>query len=299
MATVLKLSFDVRCQQANIDFQWKGTLTGTAAGVVEYQFDGEALSTFQRNRIGFCVLHGPSAAGQPWVIETADGKAAPGKFPKFVSPQQPAKNLRAITHEVAPGIRARVEFEGEVFEMEDQRNWTDASFKTYGTPLEIPYPVEVPQGTKISQKVTISLAGNTPDASQSTQNGTVLTLEASETALPRLGVQVSSEVVDLTEVQLERLKALHLDHLRVDLALSQASFVDELRRATEQAHALGISLHVGLNLGDAPDFATLLQESKAEASSVSLVGYGCQPGSFRHGTQPACAAVRSSDHWRV
>ncbi len=59
-----------------------------------------------------------------------------------------------------PAFGARVEFEGEVFEMEDQRNWTDASFKTYCTPLEIPYPVEVTKGTKISQKITISVAGD-------------------------------------------------------------------------------------------------------------------------------------------
>ena len=150
------VTFDVRCQGANIDFLWKGSISGSAEGVVEFTFDGLANSTFQRNRIGFCVLHGPSAAGQPWLIETADGETSEGQFPKFISPHQPAKNLKAITHDVAPGIRARVDFVGEVFEMEDQRNWTDASFKTYCTPLEIPYPVEIAKGTKISQKIRIS-----------------------------------------------------------------------------------------------------------------------------------------------
>ena len=43
--------------------------------------------------------------------------------------------------------------------MEDQRNWTDASFKTYGTPLELPFPVEVVSGTKIVQTVTLTLDG--------------------------------------------------------------------------------------------------------------------------------------------
>ena len=40
--------------------------------------------------------------------------------------------------------------EGDSFEMEDQRNWTDASFKVYGTPLKNLSPVEVKTGTKIS-----------------------------------------------------------------------------------------------------------------------------------------------------
>ena len=41
--------------------------------------------------------------------------------------------------------------------MEDQRNWTDASFKTYGTPLKNPSPVEVKAGTKISQTFALTL----------------------------------------------------------------------------------------------------------------------------------------------
>ncbi|MEO2016354.1 MAG: hypothetical protein ABGZ53_18505 [Fuerstiella sp.] len=254
------VTFDVRCHDADVDFRWSGSITGSAQGVVEFTFDGEAHSTFKRNRIGFCVLHGPSAAGQPWVIETPDGMTSRGQFPKFISPHQPANNLRSITHEVATGIHARVDFEGEVFEMEDQRNWTDASFKTYCTPLEIPYPVEVAKGTKISQKIRISVTGDLKDVPQSQADGAVLTIGSKESSLPRLGVQVSSEVENLTDGQLKRLRALHLDHLRIDLALSDQSFVNDLRRATGQAKAIGVSLHIGLNLGDSPAFATLLQE---------------------------------------
>jgi hypothetical protein len=254
------VTFNVKCREADIDFRWEGSITGNAQGVIEFAFDGEAHSTFKRNRIGFCVLHGPSAAGRPWVIGTADGKTSKGQFPQFISPHQPAKNLRSIIHEVASGIHARVDFEGEVFEMEDQRNWTDASFKTYCTPLEIPYPVNVTKGTKISQKIRISVAGNLEDVPQSQANGAVLTIGSKESALPRLGLQVSGEIQNLTESQLQRLKTLHLDHLRVDLALSEESFVNDLRRATRQAKALGVSLHIGLNLGESPAFATLLKE---------------------------------------
>ena len=265
-----RVTFDVRCAEEDFDFRWKGTLTGSAAGVVEFSFDGEAHSIFKRNRIGFCLLHGPSAAGQPWVIETAAGAKSDGSFPRSISPHQPAKNLRAITHEVAPGLRARVDFEGEVFEMEDQRNWTDGSFKTYGTPLEIPYPVEIAKGTKVSQKIRVSLAGDIPAARQSSEeDAVILTLSARKSALPRLGLQVSSEVKSLTDSQIKLLKTLHLDHLRVNLALSGAGFVDELRRATEQAKALGVSLHVGVNLGKAPAFGPLLEVIKTGKPPVS------------------------------
>jgi len=48
-------------------------------------------------------------------------------FPRDVAPHQPIHRHPAIAHEVAPGITAEVRFSGDVFEMEDQRNWTDAS----------------------------------------------------------------------------------------------------------------------------------------------------------------------------
>jgi len=255
-----KVTFDVACQKADIDFRWKGSISGSDKGEIEFAFDGEAHSTFKRNRIGFCVLHGPSAAGQPWLLKTDDGKESKGKFPKFISAHQPAKNLRSITHEVATGIHARVDFEGEVFEMEDQRNWTDASFKTYCTPLEIPYPVEIPKGTKISQKIRISLDGKFADEAASPTDRAVLTIGKRQSTHPRLGLQVSGDIQNLTDEQVKRLKTLHLDHLRVDLPLSDESFVNDLRRATRQAQALGVSLQIVLGLGESPAFGTLVRE---------------------------------------
>jgi D-apionolactonase len=268
-ADSFKVTFDVACQNADIDFRWKGSISGSDKGVIEFSFDGESHSTFKRNRIGFCLLHGPSAAGQPWTLETVDGKTTKGQFPKFISAHQPAKNLRAITHEVAANIQARVDFEGEVFEMEDQRNWTDASFKTYCTPLEIPYPVEIPKGTKISQKIKISLEGTVPSLADSQTNRTTLTLSKNESALPLLGVQVSGEVATLTDEQVKRLKALHLNHLQVDLMLSDGSFVSKLRTAAQQAKALDVSLQVVLGLGESPDFDKLVKEINQLRPSVS------------------------------
>ena len=36
--------------------------------------------------------------------------------------------------------------EGDTFEMEDQRNWTDASYKTYVRPLALPWPYTLAGG---------------------------------------------------------------------------------------------------------------------------------------------------------
>ncbi len=251
-----RVTFDVACVRDEIDFHWRGMITGSAEGEVIFSFDGEARATFRKNRIGFCVLHGPGAAGQPWTLESVDGRILEGAFPQLISAHQPAKNLRAITHRVADGIHARVAFEGDIFEMEDQRNWTDASFKTYCTPLEIPYPVELAKGARITQKITIQLQGEAA-AVESATNEVVLTVGNMERPLPRLGLQLSSEVRDLSAQQLDRLKTLNMDHLYVDLALSAAGFVEQLRRASEQAGQLGTSLHVVLGPGETPDYEGL------------------------------------------
>ena len=79
------------------------------------------------------------------------------------------------------------------------------------------------------QKIKISLAGDLPLEPASPTHRTVLTVGQSASTLPLVGVQVSREVVSLTDEQRQRIRALNLDHLRVDLALSDKSFVKELQ----------------------------------------------------------------------
>ena len=100
--------------------------------------DGEALSTLRKNRIGFCILHPMACAGLPCTISHVDGSVERGAFPTYISPHQPFVEFDAITHEM-PGLTAELRLSGDTFEMEDQRNWTDASFKTYSTPLRLPF----------------------------------------------------------------------------------------------------------------------------------------------------------------
>ncbi len=49
--------------------------------------------------------------------------------------------------------------EGDAFEMEDQRNWADASFKTYVRPLSKPRPYVIAKGAADRQRITVSVEG--------------------------------------------------------------------------------------------------------------------------------------------
>ncbi len=232
-----RIAYDVEHRQGDIDFFWKGTITGRVDGTITFAMDGVARSTFWRNRIGFCVLHPiRECAGAPCKIEHVDGTVEEETFPKYISPHQPFFDIRAISHEVMPGIWAEVRFAGDVFEMEDQRNWTDTSYKTYCTPLRLPYPVEIQAGTRVVQTVTLSLQGSTArletrDEGRKAEgrSSSLVLYPSSPVSLPHLGLGVASHAQPLSPREIERLKALNLSHLRVDLDRARPGYEAALR----------------------------------------------------------------------
>jgi len=251
-----RISYDVENKQDGVDFFWKGTITGDAQGTVTIAMEGTARSTFLRNRIGFCVLHPiRECAGQACTVEGVDGSIVQGTFPLYTSPDQAFLDIGAISHEVVPGVRAEVRFAGDVFEMEDQRNWADASYKTYSTPLRLPFPVEIKTGTRISQSVTLSLKGGVPPPQAETPRA-ALTFTVGRmppSPLPRVGLGVASHNQALSWKALARLRALNLSHLRVDLRLSQPDFQTILGRVSTEASELRVPLEVALHLSDAAE----------------------------------------------
>jgi hypothetical protein len=249
-SAAFRITFDCRNQEGAIDFAWKGTISGDERGRLSYAMDGEALSTFWRNRIGICVLHPASCAGAACSVEHPDGSVENGQLPLAISPHQPAFDIRAFTHEAAPGIRAEVRFAGDVFEMEDQRNWTDASYKTYSTPLRLPYPVQVAAGTKISQSLSVALQGQVPAQLPEPAPLTLTVGDAPVGVLPPLGLGVASHGQPLAEREAARLRGLNLSHLRVDLNLADGGYVAILRRAADEARRIGVSLEVAIFLSD-------------------------------------------------
>jgi hypothetical protein len=250
-----RVSFDVDCHEREVHFAWRGTITGEGNGTVTFAMDGTARSTFLASRIGICVLH-PIAecVARPCVVEHVDGTQEEGRFPHHIEPHQPFSDIRAISHEVMPGVRAEVRFEGDAFEMEDQRNWSDASFKTYSRPLRLPHPVELEPGTRIAQSVTLRLDGAVPAklASAPTDAPEVVFAVSEEPPiwLPHIGLAVASHGQALSPAEIERLKALNLAHLRVDLNLAAPAYADDLQRAAREATALDVPLEVAVFVTD-------------------------------------------------
>ncbi|GLK72959.1 hypothetical protein KHC23_05910 [Ancylobacter dichloromethanicus] len=138
-----------------LDF--RARIEGTPEGL---SFAVEALppDDFLTNRCGFTILHPiVGLAGTPVEVEHVDGSVEHAALPDLIAPWQPFKDMRAITHEVAPGVRATCRMEGDAFEMEDQRNWSDASYKTYVRPLALPWPYVLPANVPMRQSVTLAI----------------------------------------------------------------------------------------------------------------------------------------------
>ncbi len=150
----------VRDEEARLDYVAR--IDGLAEGSLLFHCEFAAVSMFETCRTGFVVLHPAAVAGAPVEIEDADGGRRAGMFPLLIDPVQPLLNLRALTHEAAPGITVTCRMHGDVFEMEDQRNWTDASFKTYVRPLSRPWPYTLPAGSRSTQSVTLRVAQSGP-----------------------------------------------------------------------------------------------------------------------------------------
>jgi D-apionolactonase len=273
------IAFEARHRDRQVDFVWHGRIEALTSGVLSFSMDGEARASFARNRIGLCVLH-PLAG---WIdrfalVEQADGAPDEVIFPKDVAPHQVMRGIRAIRNEVAPGLIADLHFEGEVFETEDQRNWSDASFKTYGTPVDLPKPVMVEAGTRIAQRVTLHVhATETPAATNGeaeAANGSA-SADTSHNAphrkiwlLATTGASPYTRVESSEPVQLE-LTVETRPLPRVGVALRRAACSQTPIVRTRVASLLAAHLHVTLDTGEA-GWALDLEQAAAEAEHLRL-----------------------------
>lgn len=129
------------------------------AGRLTVHARGRASGDFETNRAGFTLLHPiKGVAGCPARVTHADGQVEDSHFPELIDPWQPFMDIAALEHR-ANGLRVCCAFRGDTFEMEDQRQWGDASYKTYNRPLALPWPYVIADGEVLEQSVEITWEG--------------------------------------------------------------------------------------------------------------------------------------------
>lgn len=116
----------------------------------------DARGEVRTNRAGLVVLL-PCAdyAGSRFRAIAPDGASTQGRLQRDIAAHCPASNIAAIRFARRDGIEVEIAFAGEVFEMEDQRNWLDPSYKLYGRLLARPFPYRLRDGQRVVQRATV------------------------------------------------------------------------------------------------------------------------------------------------
>lgn len=221
-------SLTLRLQHAGLGARLDSTLRVAArVDALRIEWDAVNADAFETNRTGLVVLHPATDAGRSAVVVHPDGSSEHVAFPTAISPHQPIVGIR----ELRVDDEFALEFAGDVFEMEDQRNWTDASFKTYSRPLELPYPYPLDAGEHVQQSITIRVlgAGRVPSV-----DGDAIALVAGG-IVPSVGVEASTapDPVPVSDAGSFRV---------VELDLATPNWQAALERAAADGVALDVRL---------------------------------------------------------
>lgn len=253
-----EVSYRAEVTEGNTRFAYRARITGTPAGI-EFQGVGETPTGFVTNRTGFVVLH-PLAgvAGCEATIERVDGSVEQGRFPDLIDPIQPMMDLRAITHEPMPGVQVRCLMEGDTFEMEDQRNWTDASYKTYVRPLALPWPYDLPAGKPFEQKVSLLITAAAGSVAQGVSTPS-LTLGRPLGAMPAVGVGITAAELESSLAARAALAALAPHHLLIHYDPRAGNDSKYLQRACALAADIGAEAWLEAVIESVEDFESELR----------------------------------------
>lgn len=248
-------------------------------------FEAIALSTtgFETNRCGFCILHPiVGVAGTPVSVEHVDGSRESTHFPDLIEPWQPFKDMRAITHSVTSNVTAECRMEGDTFEMEDQRNWSDASYKTYVRPLALPWPYRIPAGEPIRQRIVLTIGdkrrATAAPAMIADRRPIELGLGETSGIMPAMGLVITPEEAEATLAARGRLAEIAPRELLFHFDPDADHGIDALKSFTAIAalHAGRSTLEIALPcrkapLAEAQQIATLMHDAgfKPDAIVVS------------------------------
>ena len=228
-------------------FQAGYIIEGKSDNTISFSFEGEALSSFEKNRLGFCILHPiRECSGKPCELIHSAGNKEILNFPSLICPDQPFLDLKAMKWDTDDS-ECILEFTGDIFETEDQRNWTDASFKTYCTPLSLPKPVKVNKGEKIKQKIELKITEKKSPTATIEDSPISITFEKGvKRKFPETGIGRSTRVNPLTEHEAEILKLLHTDHYRYDIYLFEKDWIAKADTALGESRMLGCKSELAL-----------------------------------------------------
>jgi D-apionolactonase len=264
-------------KSGDIRYSAEYIIEGKSDNSLIFSLKGEALSGFEKNRIGFCVLHPVmNTEGRVCIIEHPDGHRETSVFPLSISPHQPFTDIKSM-HWKVTDLNVSLTFHGDIFETEDHRNWTDASYKTYCTPLRNVYPVRIEKGEKIFQKIELKVEGKLRNEYFDNSNNLIIVTADSRKIypMPSIGIGQSTRSFSLSDNEIEKLRKIQFDHYRVDLYLFQNDWKNKAEIAAKESLALEYPIELVLFFDEnfpsqAADFISWMSNTSLPLKRITI-----------------------------
>lgn len=244
-------------------------IDGTNDGRV--RFAGEAVPTddIWTNRLGICLMHPMSVAGARIEVGHVDGRLSRSTFPTSIPPWPPFMLIRTVRHEYAKNQWARCDFVGDSFELEDQRNNSDASFKTYSRSNLMPRPYCLRAGVPIRHSVDLRLESPWPDFPPRRASAVTVSVGEEVGVLPKIGIEISAGDASSDDATRAALRAIQpaLLHLAMDGDIDRVNWdgINELLRVA------GAQLRLDLTLPNVARSEATLNSLRAALLKANLV----------------------------
>jgi hypothetical protein len=237
---------------------------------LDFSVEAVAASDFTTNRLGFCVLHPAGLTGAPVRVEHCDGTIEPAVFPVLIDPYQPFTDIRALTHE-RDGVTVECRMDGDSFEMEDQRNWSDASYKTYVRPLARPWPYVVPAGASECQRISLRIFGAPPPRPAAAARGEIaLGLGEKIGTIPRIGLVVTPAEAEATLAHARSLACLGVGEILLGFDHAAGHGAEQMAALARVAAATEARLTLECVLGCDGDLDSALEGIARQAREAGL-----------------------------
>ena len=165
-------------------------------------------------------------------------------FPRLVKPDQPATDIARLVHCPAPDLQVELGFIGDVFEMEDHRNWTDASFKTYVRPLSRGYPYTIEPGETLTQAVEFAVSGPVLPEADDAGPITVQWGSPGQGKMPELGLYIDRDVLADFPRAVDSTLRFRPTYVQARVDLREPGGTGQLDRSLELARSAGCSLQL-------------------------------------------------------
>jgi hypothetical protein len=196
-----------------LDARTEITISKDNKFTVAYELRG--LAEYSVNRWGICFCLNSA----DWMGSIVQSQGNEYKLPAAISPQRvidgvtqglfPAANQM---HFIAPDNRSiKVNSTGKVLEAEDQRNWTDNTYKIYSGSLSEPRPYVASAGSVWSQSVTFEI--NPP--SKPVPDGSKIVVKEID-SLPSIGLQFNTDPLLPADTLDTAFILLDIDHIRIN-----------------------------------------------------------------------------------